>query len=153
MILELALGFGAALLIGKAIGWKQDGDKLVVTTTARLHKLTFSKMTIIVKAAVKNPTKQGYKFKHPFVTLEYKKQPIGTSVVEDEGYQLKPYEQMMLKDIAVEVSMFSLPALAIDLFTILRTQTGAAPILVRTIVPVEIANQIVSVPYEQTINL
>ncbi len=153
MILELAIGLGAALLIGKAVGWKQDGDKLVVTTTARLHKLTFSKITIIVKALVKNPSKHAYKFKHPFVTLEYKKQSIGTSVVEDIDYTLEPFQQVQLKDIAVEISVFSLPTLAMDLFNILRTQTGAAPILVRTIVPVEVAGQIVSVPYEQTVNL
>jgi len=153
MILELAIGLGAALLIGKAIGWKQDGDKLVVTTTARVHKITFSKITIIVKATVKNPSKHAYNFKHPFVTLEYKKQSIGTSVVEENDYSLEPFKQMILKDIAVEISVFSLPTLAMDLFNILRTQSGAAPILVRTIVPVEIAGQIVSVPYEQTVNL
>ena len=153
MILELAIGLGAALLIGKAIGWKQDGDKLVVTTTARVHKITFSKITIIVKATVKNPSKHAYKFQHPFVTLEYKKQSIGTSVVEENDYSLEPFKQIILKDIAVEISVFSLPTLAMDLFNILRTQSGAAPILVRTIVPVEIAGQIVSVPYEQTVNL
>lgn len=153
MILELAIGVGAALLIGKAINWSKDSDKLVVTTTARLHKLTFSKITIVVKAMVKNPTNHVYNFKHPFVTLEYKKQAIGTSIVEDKNYSLKPYEQMQLQDIAVEISIFSLPTLAVDLINILRTQTGAAPILVRTIVPVEIAGQIVSVPYEQTVNL
>jgi hypothetical protein len=153
MILELALGVGAALLIGKAIGWKQGGDKLVVNTAARVHKLTFSKVTIIVKATVKNPSNQQYKFKHPFVTLEYKKEAIGTSVVEDIDYTLKPYEQQQLKDIAIEISVFTLPTLALDLINILRTQSGAAPILVRTIVPVEIAGQIVSVPHEQTVNL
>lgn len=153
MILEIAIGLGAALLLGKAIGWQKDSEKLVVTTTARVFKLTFSKITIVVKATVKNPTNHEYKFKHPFVSLEYKKQAIGTSVVENHDYTLKPYEQMLLKDIQVEISIFSLPSLAMDLFRILRTQTGAAPILVRTVVPVDVAGQIVSVPYEQTINL
>lgn len=153
MILELAIGVGAALLIGKAIGWTKDSDKLVFTSTARVHKITFSKITVIVKSLVKNPSKHAYKFKHPFVTLEYKKQAIGTSVVEDIDYTLEPFQQMELKDIAVEISIFSLPTLAMDIFNILRTQTGAAPILIRTVVPVEIAGQIVSVPYEQTVNL
>ena len=153
MILEIALGIGAAVMIGKAIGWTKDSDKLIVATTARVFKLSFSKVTILIKATVKNPTRRNYNFKHPFVTLEYKKQSIGTSLVEDLDYTLKPYEQIQLKDILVEISIFSLPTLAMDLINIIRTQTGAAPVLVRTIVPVEIAGQIVSVPYEQTVNL
>ncbi len=153
MILEI-LGIGiAALVVGKAVGWANSSEKLIITTKARLHKITFSKISIAVVPTVKNPTKHTYKFKHPFVTLEYKKQSIGTSSVEDHDYTLEPFKQMNLKDVMVEISILSLPTLALDLFNILRTQTGAAPILVRTIVPVEVAGQIVSVPYEQTINL
>jgi hypothetical protein len=153
MMLEVAIGVGAILLIGKAIGWTKDSEKLNVSTTARVHKITFSKITIVIKALIKNPTKQVFRFKHPFVTLEYKKQSIGTSIVEDINYTLQPFQQAEMKDIAVEISIFSLPTLAMDLFNILRTQTGAAPIIVRTTVPVEIAGQLVSVPYEQTVNL
>ncbi len=153
MILEIAIGAATLLLIGKAASWKAGSDKLVVDTKGRLHKITFSKITIVVNATVKNPTKHTYKFKHPFVTLEYKKHTIGTSIVENIDYELAPFEQKMLKDITVEISVLSLPTLALDIFNILRTQTGAAPILIRTVVPVEVAGQITSAKYEQTINL
>lgn len=153
MILEI-LGIGAAaLLVGKALSWKNDSDKLIVSTKARIHKLTFSKITIAVLPTVKNPTNHTYKFKHPHVTLEYKKQAIGTSNVENFDYTLEPYQQKDLNDVMVEINILSLPALALDIFNILRTQSGAAPILVRTIVPVDVAGRIVTVPYEQTINL
>jgi hypothetical protein len=153
MILEI-LGFGAAaLLVGKAVGWAKDSDKLIITTKGRVQKITFSKITIAVTPTVKNPTNHAYKFKHPFVTLEYKKQTIGTSNVEDYDYSLDAFKQMTLKEVMIEISILSLPTLAVDIFHILQTQKGAAPILIRTIVPVEVAGQIVSVPYEQTINL
>lgn len=153
MILEI-IGIGAAaLLIGKAVGWAKGSDKLIVSTRGRVHKLTFSKLTVAVVATIKNPTKNAYKFKHPLVTLEYKKQTIGTSNVENFDYTLDPFQQMNLKEIMVEVSILSLPTLAVDLFHILQTQQGSAPILVRATVPVEVAGQIVSMPYEQTINL
>jgi hypothetical protein len=153
MILELLIGAGAVLLIGKAVGFAKDSEKLVVDTKARVHKITFSRITIVVKATVKNPTKHNYKFKHPFVTLLYKNESIGTSLVESTDYELKPFEQRMLNDITVEISVLSLPTLALDLFNILRTQTGAAPILIRTTVPVEVAGQITTAVYEQTVNL
>lgn len=153
MILEI-IGIGAAaLLVGRAINWTKNSEKLVVNTRARLHKITFSKISIAVIATVKNPTKHQYKFKHPSITLEYKKQSIGTSNVENHDYILESFQQMNLKEIVVEINILSLPALALDLFNILRTQSGSAPVLVRTIVPIDVAGQIVSVPYEQTINL
>lgn len=153
MILEI-LGIGAAaLLVGKAVSWAKDSDKLIITTRARLHKITFSKIMIAITPTVKNPTNHTYKFKHPLVTLEYKKQTIGTSNVENFDYTIEPFQQKNLNEVMIEISILSLPTLALDIFNILRTQTGAAPILVRTIVPVDVAGKIVSVPYEQTINL
>lgn len=153
MIFEI-IGIGAAaLLLTKAVSWAKGSEKLIVSTRARIHKITFSKITIAVVPTVKNPTDHTYKFKHPLVTLEYKKQTIGTSNVENYDYVLEPFKQMDLKDVMVELNVLTLPALALDIFNILRTQKGAAPILIRTIVPVNVAGQFVSVPYEETVNL
>ena len=153
MILEI-IGIGAAaLLVAKGVSWAKASEKLIISTRARIHKITFSKIMIAVTPTVKNPTNHTYKFKHPLVTLEYKKQTIGTSNIENYDYTLEPFKQIDLKEVMVELSVLKLPTLALDLFNILSTQKGTAPILIRTIVPVDVAGQIVSVPYEETVNL
>src|ERR1041385_79460 len=136
MIFEtIAIGAGVGWLVSKIIGKKNASDKLQVVISGRIHKITFSKITIMVNAVVKNPTNESFRFRKPFVTLLYKKETIGLSDVSSTEYELKPYSELTIKDISIDIYLLRLSKLALDVFKILQTAQGSAQIEANSIVP------------------
>ncbi|MCU0435928.1 MAG: hypothetical protein MUC87_20895 [Bacteroidia bacterium] len=153
MFIELAIGAGAIWLASKAVGWAKNASRLMSDVKVRIHKLTLTRITLGVSVVAKNPTKNTYRFKHPVVVLEYKKQVIGTSVIQNINYEIVPFSELGLNDTLIEINVMALPALAVDIFRILQTATGNAPILIRTTIPTYVGNELVSFTDEQTITL
>jgi hypothetical protein len=153
MFIELAIGAGVIWGLAKVVGKAKAADKLVIDVTARIHKITFSKITIVADALVKNPTKQDFRFRRPFVTLKYKGKTLGTSDVKETIIDLKPYSQSSIKDIVIDIQLLQLPAALLDAFTILKTAKGTLEIDVETIVPVVTQAGDVPVTYDDKIIL
>jgi hypothetical protein len=153
MILELALGAGALWLASKAVGWVRNSDRLITEVKVRIHKITLTRITLGTSVKIKNPTKQLFRFKHPLVTLEYKKQVIGTSQIINQDYNLQPFSELPLADTLIELNVMSLPSLAVDIFRILQTGKGSAVINVKTLIPTYVGNDIFNYTDEQTITL
>ena len=153
MILELAIGAGIAWALTKVVSKATASDKLVVQVSGRIHKITFSKITVIVDALIKNPTQQSFRFRRPFVTLKYKGETFGTSDVKDTIIDLAPYKETPVKDIVIDIQLLQLPAVLLDAFNILKTAQGTLTIDANTIVPVVTPAGDVPVPYDEKIVL
>lgn len=153
MILELAIGAGIAWALTKVVGKATASEKLVVQVSGRIHKITFSKITVIVDALIKNPTQQSFRFRRPFVTLKYKGETFGTSDVKDTIIELAPYKETPVKDIVIDIQLLQLPAVLLDAFNILKTAQGTLTIDANTVVPVVTPAGDVPVPYDEKIVL
>ena len=153
MFLELAIGAGVLLALTKVVSKAAASDKLVVQVSGRIFKITFTKITVIVNALIKNPTQQSFKFRTPFVTLKYKGETIGVSDVKDTIIDLPPYKEIPVKDIVIDIQLLQLPALALDAFKILQSAQGTLEIDVNAIVPVVTPAGDVPVPYDEKIVL
>lgn len=153
MILELAIGAGVAWALSKVVGKATASDKLVVQVSGRIHKITFSKITIVCDALVKNPTQQSFRFRRPFVTLKYKGNSFGTSDVKDTVIDLPPYKEIPIKDIVIDIQLLQLPTVLLDAFNILKTAQGTLTIDVDTIIPYVTAAGDVPIPYNEKIVL
>jgi hypothetical protein len=146
---------GAAAVWGltKIVSKSTASNKLEFTLTGRIQKVTFSKITIVLNAQVKNPSKETFRFRQPFVTLLYKKETIGLSNVTSKEYELKPYSEITVKDITVDIYLLKLSALAADVFKIFQTATGTITIDANALVPVITTLGDVSINYPQQIVL
>lgn len=153
MILELAIGAGIAWALTKVVGKATASDKLVVQVSGRIHKITFSKITIVIDALVKNPTQQSFRFRRPFVTLKYKGETMGTSDVKDTIIELQPYKETPIKDIVIDIQLLQLPAVLLDAFNILKTAQGTLTIDTNTVVPMVTPAGDVPVSYDDKIVL
>jgi hypothetical protein len=153
MILELAIGAGALWLATRAASWAKNSDRITTDVRVRIHKVTLTRITLGATVIVKNPSKHTYRFKHPVVSVEYKKQVIGTSVIQNVDYEVSPFSEQSLRDTLIEINVMSLPALAVDIFRILQTATGNVTLLIRTLIPTYVGNELVSFTDEQTIIL
>ena len=154
MIWQWLVGGAVAVWgITKIAGKVNASGKLDFTLSGRIQKVTFSKITILLNAQVKNPTKETFRFRQPFVTLVYKKETIGMSNVASTEYELKPYSMITVKDISVDIYLLKLSAVAADVFKIFQTATGTITIDANALVPVITAAGDVSVNYPQQIVL
>jgi hypothetical protein len=153
MFLELAIGAGIIWGLSKVVGKAAASDKLVVQVTGRIHKITFSKITIICDALVKNPTQQSFRFRRPFVTLKYKGKTLGTSDVKDTIIEVQPYQEEPIKDIVIDIQLLQLPSVLLDAFNVLKAAKGSLEIDVNTIIPVVTPAGDVPVPYDEKIVL
>lgn len=153
MFLELAIGAGIIWGLSKVVGKAAASDKLVVQVSGRIHKITFGKIIIVCDALIKNPTKQSFRFRRPFVTLKYKGKTFGTSDVKDTIITLEPYKETPIKDIVIEINLLQLPAALLDAFKILQTAQGTLQIDINTIIPVITPAGDVPVSYDDKIIL
>lgn len=153
MILELAIGAGLAWALTKVVGKAAASDKLVVQVSGRIHKITFTKITVVIDALVKNPTQQNFRFRRPFVTLKYKGETLGTSDVKDTIIELQPYKETPIKDIVIDIQLLQLPAVLLDAFNILKTAQGTLTIDTNTVVPMVTPAGDVPVTYDDKIVL
>jgi hypothetical protein len=154
MIFEaIAISAGAGWLISKIVGKVSASNKLQVVLSGRIHKITFSKITVMVNALVKNPSNQTFKFRKPFVTLIYKKETIGLSDVASTEIELAPYSETTIKDIAIDIYLLRLSPVAVDIFKIFQTAKGSIEIEANTLVPYITAAGDVPMNYNEKIVL
>lgn len=154
MIFEaIAISAGAAWLISKIAGKVSASNKLQVVLSGRIHKVTFSKITVVIDALVKNPSNQTFRFRKPFVTLIYKKETIGLSDVASTELELKPYSETTIKNIVIDIYILRLSAVAADIFKVFQTAQGSIEIEANTLVPYITAAGDVPMNYDQKIVL
>jgi hypothetical protein len=154
MIFEtIAIGAGAGWLISKIVGKVSASDKLQIVLSGRIQKVTFTKVTVIVNALVKNPSNQTFRFRKPFVTLIYKKETIGLSDVTSTEIELKPYSETTIKDISIDIFLLRLSGVAADIFKIFQTTQGNIEIDANALIPYITAAGDVPMNYSQKIVL
>jgi hypothetical protein len=153
MFIELAIGAGLIWGMSKLAGKAKASEKLVVNITGRIHKITFSKITVICDAVVKNPTQQSFRFRRPFVTLKDKGKTLGNSDVQATEIELPAYKETPIKNFVIEIQLLQLPAVLLDAFNILKTAKGNLQVEVVTLIPLITPAGDVPVTYQDTIVL
>jgi hypothetical protein len=152
MFLEIAIGAGLIWGITKVVSKAQAADKIVVDVSSRIHKITFTQITISCDAKVKNPSNQNFRFRRPFVTLSYQGKTLGTSDVKDTLIELAPYTEIEIKNIVIEIQLLQLPAVLMDVYNRLKTAQGTLTLDVQTIVPMVTNAGDVPVKFDEKIN-
>ncbi|MCA6392214.1 MAG: hypothetical protein IM607_12570 [Cytophagales bacterium] len=153
MFIEFAIGAGLIWGVSKLVRKANASDKLTVNVTGRVHKITFSKITVICDALVKNPTQQTFRFRRPFVTLKYKGKTLGNSDVQAIGIELPAYKETTIKNFVIDIELLQLPAVLLDAFNILKTAKGNLQLEVVTLIPIITPAGDVPVTYQDTIVL
>jgi hypothetical protein len=153
MFIEFAIGAGLIWGVSKLVRKANASDKLAVSISGRIHKITFSKITVICDAQVKNPTQQTFRFRRPFVTLKYKGKTLGNSDVQAIGIELPAYKETTIKNFVIDIELLQLPAVLLDAFNILKTAKGNLQLEVVTLIPIITPAGDVPVTYQDTIVL
>lgn len=125
----------AALLawgVAKAAQANQFYNRLNVEITGgRIHKLTFSKITVAVKCKLKNPTKTSITIQYPYVELYYKGEMIGSSEVKNDTIQIPRYDEPE-KEMLIDIYLLKLSVIAADMFRKLQSQQGTVTVQGKT---------------------
>jgi len=82
---------------------RRTGKELETVTTAMVHKLDLSGITIRVDATLKNPTSSGLKIKFPFVKLIYQDTLIGTSQSVNRDIDIPPFGEARIEKIMIRI--------------------------------------------------
>lgn len=125
---------GLALYLGRL---KRTSAQLESVTTAKIHSLDLSGLTIRVDVKLKNPTNGSLKLKFPFVKVAYKDVTIGTSTVIDKDIILPKYGEANIEAIMINIPAIGLLSLGGAIYSLL-TDKKAANILVTTISTIDL---------------
>lgn len=150
---------GAAALLAFGVAKAAQADRFynrlnVETLGGRIHKITFSKITVAVKSKLKNPTNTSLTIQYPYVELYYKGEMIGSSEVKNETIQIPRYGEPE-KELLIDIYLLKLSVIAADMFRKLSTQQGTVAVQGKTYTSIVTgANSRVELPaYEFTITL
>lgn len=156
MIGYLITGAAALLALGVATASKANRfyNRLNVECTARIHKITFSKITIAVTAKLKNPTNTSLTIQYPYMELWYKGEMIGSSEVKDETILIPQYGQPE-RELLIDIYLLKLSVIAADIFRKLQTQQGTVAVQSKTYTSIVTGEKSrINLPaYESTITL
>ena len=106
-------------------------NRLNVECTGRIHKITFTKITVAVKAKMKNPTNTSITIQYPYVELHYKGEMLGSSEVKNETILIPQYGQPEA-ELLIEISLLKLSAIAADMFRAIQTKQGTVSVQGKT---------------------
>lgn len=102
---------------------KKLSDQLIVTPSAKIHKIDFTGLTIRIDVKLKNPTDNGFKMKYPFIQVGYNGKVIGSSQTTAEVLSIAPNEEYAINAIMLNFPLIGMLSLISGLFKSL--QTGA----------------------------
>lgn len=125
---------GIALYLSRL---NRTGTQLESVTTAKIHSLNLSGLTIRLDVKLKNPTNGSLKLKFPFVKVAFKDVTIGTSTVINKDIELPKYGEANIEAIMVTIPATGLLTLGGAIYNLL-TNKEAANILVTTISTIDL---------------
>lgn len=82
--------------------------ELEISSKVRIHKVTLSGVQVRADVVLKNPTSGTVRVKHPFVKLIYGDRTLGTSVVQNQDYQLPGYGELAMKPVDFQLDFLAL---------------------------------------------
>jgi hypothetical protein len=121
---KVLIGAGVVLTGGYLFKMSRASSNIETETTAKIHKLDLSGITIRVDAKIKNPTEGSLKIKYPFVKLSYKGDTIGSSQSIDQDITIPKFGEANIDAIMINIPLTGIFSLAMDLLKALKSGTG-----------------------------
>lgn len=144
---KIGIGAAAATGIGYLMKMSRTSAELETVSSAMVHKVDFSGITVRVDTILKNPTKGSFSIKYPFVKLIYKNSTIGSSQAIDKDILVPKYGEARVEQMMIKIPVFSLLSVGTDLFKAISEGKGVK-VGVKTISTIDLGFK--SVPYEKT---
>jgi hypothetical protein len=126
LIMGTAIGAGVVALVSYFANMRRASATLEVISTANIHSLSWSGLTIRVDAILKNPTAASFSVKFPYVKVSHKGTILGSSQVINKDIKIPAYGQVLIDSIMVEINTLSFFSIAYDLIKALNNKEPLA---------------------------
>lgn len=126
---------------------KRTSAELESVSSLKIHRLDLNGLIIRVDVQLKNPAGSAFKIKYPFVKLIYKDAMIGSSQVLDKDIQIKPFGEVHIDQIMINVPIMGIFSIGAGLHELLINKKPVK-ILCKTISTIDLGWQ--KIPYEKT---
>lgn len=149
-------GIGAGLIYALAnlLGKKKLGDKLDTLTTASIHNLGLNGLTVRIDVVLNNPTEYTVRIKQPYVRVLVGDKLMGTSQLQNQVIEIKPYAPVKLKEpIYLTIPVVSLLSLAGGTFYKALMQKLPVNITVHTLSSIDLGARWIAYEKKDTITL
>ena len=121
---KIAIGTGVVLTGAYLLKMNRTSASIVTESTAKIHSLKLSGITLRVDTKIKNPTGGTLKIKYPFVKLTYKGDTIGSSQVIDQDITIPKYGEANIESIMINIPLIGIFSSAMDLLHSLKAGEG-----------------------------
>lgn len=113
------IGAGIIAIAAYAFRLKKASDHMETVTTAKIHSLNLTGLTIRVDAVLKNPSKTSLKLKFPFVKLIYNKKTIGTSEIINKDIEIPAFGQAHIDEVMIKIPIIDLLSVAAGFYKLI----------------------------------
>jgi len=146
------IGAGVLWLAYYLNGKKKVGDKLDTVTSASVHSLQLTGLTIRIDVILKNPTEYSLTLKQPYVRILFQDKLIGTSQLKDFIIEIPKYGVKAVDPIFITVPATGLLTLGNGLFKYLIKKQPAT-ITTITITSIQVGGKFIGYEKKDVINL
>lgn len=147
LLTKILIGAGAVTGIGFLLKLKRTSAEIQTVTTAKIHRLDLSGLTVRIDVQVKNPTKGSLSIKYPFVKVIYKDATIGTSQSINQDIKIPSFGEARIDGILINIPILGLLSVGKDLYKSLKDNSGVK-VNITVISTIELGLK--SLPYEKT---
>lgn len=148
---KIVLGTGIGTAVLATTTWlyrlNKSSINLEVIPLAKIHKLEFSGVTIRVDIQLKNPSRNSFKLKYPFIKLSYKGDSIGSSQVVNQDIVLPAFGEAQIENVLIRIPLINLFTTAGKVFTAINNNE-AIQIQIDTLTTIDIG--IKKLPFSKT---
>lgn len=146
ILLGTTIGAGITGVALYARKMMRTDAQLETVTTASIHSMDLSGLTVRIDVKLKNPTSGSLKLKFPFVKVAYKDVTIGTSNVIDKDITLPQFGEANIEAVMINIPVMKLLSLGSAIYNLLLSKT-AFTLLITTISTLDLGWQ--KKPYEK----
>lgn len=146
------IGAGAIWLAYYLFGKKKVGDKLNTVTSASVHSIKLTGLTLRIDVILKNPTEYGLRLKQPYVKVLFKDKVIGTSEIKNSIIEIPKYGVKSVEPIFITIPATGLLTLGDGLFKFL-VKKEPATITTITTTSIQIGGKFISYEKPDVITL
>jgi hypothetical protein len=107
-LLYIVIGGGLIAGTVSLLSKRSTGSQIETVASGRIHKLTFSGVTVRVDIKFKNPTNGKLKIRFPFIKLSHGDSIIGSSQTIPNVIEIPQHGEAVAKDISIEIPYTSL---------------------------------------------
>jgi hypothetical protein len=128
---------------------KEAQKKIILSVDCKLISLTKQGIKLHLSANIKNPSNGQMTIKHPYVNLSFRGARIAQSTMQDKYYQLKPFDEVNIEEMEVNIPATGLFTLGAALYSAFILNT---PVLLTGLFATRIITPFGGIPFQTTKN-